>query len=317
MMFPLVSVIISLYNKEDFIGDTINAVLNQTYSNLEIIVVDDGSTDNSRNIVQKIRDSRVKFYCQTNKGPGAAQNFGFHLSSGTYIKFLDADDLLKEDTIEGQVNSLKNKVDSISYVEWQKFQYNVPSSKNIKNTIHKTCTPIEYLTFEGRPQMLQSGQFLLPRKIFANSGLWNENLTLINDTEFYIRLFLSSRTLIFSERGMLFYRVLSDKFSVSKIATRRAMFSAIISTDLSAKYLLDYESSERVLTLIGKMYQMVLEWTYPEHKTLTKLLERRHTLVPKKYWKPTPSGFYFNLLMKIFGWKLSKRAQLIYYSFKY
>ena len=87
-----VSVIIPVYNKQDYIKRTINSVLNQTYKNFEIIVVDDGSTDNSLKAIKQIKDKRIKVFAQKNLGVSNARNKGIKQAKGNYIAFLDADD---------------------------------------------------------------------------------------------------------------------------------------------------------------------------------------------------------------------------------
>ena len=87
------SVIIPTYNRAGFISKTIDSFLQQTYSNFEIIVVDDGSTDNTRAVVEAIRDSRIKYYWKNNAERGAARNFGAARAKGDYLNFFDSDDI--------------------------------------------------------------------------------------------------------------------------------------------------------------------------------------------------------------------------------
>ena len=102
-MSSLVSVVIPVYNSAPYIKETINSVLRQTYSNIEIIVVDDGSTDNSIDIIKGIKDERIRIYIQENQGPAAARNKGMELSLGAYIAFNDADDTWLENKLELQL----------------------------------------------------------------------------------------------------------------------------------------------------------------------------------------------------------------------
>lgn len=88
----LISVIIPLYNKAKYIGRTLASVLGQTWQDFEVIVVDDGSTDDGGAVVQACGDPRVRLIRQANQGPGAARNRGIRLSAGSYLTFLDADD---------------------------------------------------------------------------------------------------------------------------------------------------------------------------------------------------------------------------------
>lgn len=89
----LFSVIIPTYNRADFIGKTIQSVLNQTYTNFEVIVVDDGSTDNTEEIVKTITDNRIYYYKKENAERGAARNYGKEKAKGDYLNFFDSDDL--------------------------------------------------------------------------------------------------------------------------------------------------------------------------------------------------------------------------------
>ena len=107
MSEPLVSVIIPVYNKREFIEETINSVLGQSYGKFEIIVVDDGSTDNSLEVVEAIEDPRLQVFSQSNFGVERARNFGFSQSSGSFIVFLDADDLMRSNRLTKQLEPFK------------------------------------------------------------------------------------------------------------------------------------------------------------------------------------------------------------------
>ena len=96
---PLVSIIIPAYNARRLIGESIDSVLNQTYSNCEILVIDDGSTDGTRAFLQHRYGDQIRYIYQKNQGRGAARNYGLRLARGKYIQFLDADDLILPDKI--------------------------------------------------------------------------------------------------------------------------------------------------------------------------------------------------------------------------
>ena len=96
----LFSVIIPTYNRANMIGKAIDSVLAQTYTNWELIIVDDGSTDNTKDVVQSYNDSRIKYFYQENKGRSVARNYGIELSKGDYISFLDDDDYYLENFLE-------------------------------------------------------------------------------------------------------------------------------------------------------------------------------------------------------------------------
>ena len=107
-MKPLISVIVPVYNVEEYLPKCLESIINQTYKNLEIILVDDGSTDNSGIICEDYaeKDKRIKVVHQTNLGISAARNAGLDLCSGDYITFVDSDDYIECDEIEVLVDQI-------------------------------------------------------------------------------------------------------------------------------------------------------------------------------------------------------------------
>lgn len=103
----MISVVIPLYNKEKSIAQTLECVLNQTYKDFEIVVVDDGSKDNGAAIVEQFADSRIHLVRQANRGVSAARNRGIEEAQGEYVAFLDADDVWQADHLENLVNLIR------------------------------------------------------------------------------------------------------------------------------------------------------------------------------------------------------------------
>ena len=115
---PKVSVIIPVYNGANYITETLNSVLIQAYKNIEVIVVNDGSTDKTEEIVKSFGD-RIRYFVQKNKGVSSARNFGLLKAEGEYVQFLDADDLLFEDKIFNQIEFfIKNPSNNVVYCRY-------------------------------------------------------------------------------------------------------------------------------------------------------------------------------------------------------
>lgn len=130
--FPLVSVILCNYNYERFIAEAIDSVLCQTYDNFELIIVDDGSTDNSRDVIRSYSDQRIHFITQKNQGQAAAFNAGFNSSKGEIICFLDSDDYWMPDKIAMVVDVFKQG--NYSIVQHNKYVINADS--DLTGAIH-------------------------------------------------------------------------------------------------------------------------------------------------------------------------------------
>lgn len=321
MYCPLVSIIVSCYNAEEYIAATLESLLAQTYQHIEIIVVDDGSADASAQIIKGYQDKRITYHFQENKGQCSALNKGFALSSGSFIKFYDADDILHPGSIEGQVKALEGKSDTeISFIEWKRFFNNkLPDDINgiCHNTIHRDCTPAEHITFTSGTPMFQCGMWLLPRALLYKTGLWDERLSLINDTEFFSRVFTKVSKLIFSESGLTLYRTNFKSGSLSSDFSKKGIKSAILSIDLMAQSFLQIENSERIQKIIALSYVMVLEWAFPAQRTYYRIIEKRLAIYPESYIIHTQSGRAYNAIMKLFGWKIAKKLAKKYYKIRY
>ena len=152
-MEPLVSIVIPVYNVENFVKDTLSSVCNQTYKNIEIICVDDGSTDNSLSVLNfySEKDKRIKVLSQSNSGVSAARNNGIRAAEGEYICFLDSDDFMHPQNVELQVKAITDSGADIVYCRFK----NVPedagpgSFKNLKAADFKLSnTPLADFIFK-------------------------------------------------------------------------------------------------------------------------------------------------------------------------
>ncbi len=117
-MKPLVSIIIPVYNSASFLAECLDSIIKQSYKNLEIICINDGSTDNSLSIIKKYikYDKRIKYYSQSNKGQSAARNLGLKMCRGEFVSFVDSDDMIDLDTISKAIYLFKyKKVDAVIY----------------------------------------------------------------------------------------------------------------------------------------------------------------------------------------------------------
>lgn len=172
----MVSVIINVYNGEKFIKKCLDCIINQTYKNLEILVVNDGSTDNTLNIINSYKDKRIRVITTENKGLSLSRNIGIDNAKGEYLYFIDVDDFIELDTIEYLYNLIKKyntKMSSCRPVDV--FDYNV-------NIINKK-EEIKVMTTEEMLKMLLLGK--------ARVGtIWNKLIhkSLFNDIRFEDRI---------------------------------------------------------------------------------------------------------------------------------
>jgi glycosyltransferase involved in cell wall biosynthesis len=311
-----------MYNGGKYIEEALQSIISQTYINIEIIVVNDGSTDSGPGIVERMIsvDSRIKMFHQSNKGQCAASNEGFRRSSGSYIKFFDADDILAPGTIASQVKVLEKATDMDgSYIDYIRFfddDLNTTDRYILPALINYDCSPIEYIKFHGSPQMFNNALWLFKRELFEKTGLWDERLSVNNDGEFFPRILQFVNRLYYAPEGKLFYRTNFNSGSLSQQTSLKGIQSALLSVDLMAGYVRTMEQSEVIEKIIAQSYSRVLGASYPAHPAITKLVEKKLAAYDRSYYKTSTAGTY-GLFEKLLGWKLAKRIQLAYYKLRY
>lgn len=172
---PSVSVIIPVYNGEKYLDDSIKSILQQTIQPLEIIVVNDGSTDGTEKIAKKYGDV-IRYVYQQNGGVAAARNKGLELVRGEYIAFIDADDIWVENKLELQLELFRKNPDHDMVIGLLK---RIPFSKMSK-IIHEESKNGEYV--------LQFGCAILKKKIFDKVGIFDESMIIGEDVDLFLRI---------------------------------------------------------------------------------------------------------------------------------
>ena len=188
-MKPLVSILITAYNGEDTIAYTLDSAIAQTWQRKEIIVVDDGSTDRTAEVVRQFKD--VKLVSTENQGLSGAQNNAFPLSQGDYIQYLDADDLLAPDKIERQLAALgdfDNRRVLLSS-PWAPFYYRIRHARFIRNSLCQDLSPVEWLLRKiGENLHMQNATWLVSRELAEAAGPWDTRLDFDQDGEYFCRV---------------------------------------------------------------------------------------------------------------------------------
>jgi glycosyltransferase involved in cell wall biosynthesis len=197
-----VSVIMPCYNGERFIADAIRSFLAQTYANKELIVVDDGSTDRSAEIVAGFGNA-VKLISQPNEGPSAARNRGLHAAKGEFIAFLDADDWWAPNFLEAMVSALAGSDAVLAYCGWQ----NVLADGSTRPPF----VPPDYETPDKRVNLLSNASLwpihgmLTRRADLLALGGFDERLLMCEDYDLWLRLTFT-RPIVRVAQVLAYYR---------------------------------------------------------------------------------------------------------------
>ena len=204
---PLVSVIIPVYNGEDYINDSIKSALGQTYKNIEVIVIDDGSTDKTKKICESFKN-KIKYIFKENGGVSTALNLGIKKSKGEYISWLSHDDLYKPNKIELEIKELSKFMDKNTIVF---SNFDLINSEGIvfSKTNHTFFYKKEELTSGIMPVIMGAVNgctTLINKECFNECGLFDEKLKTVQDYDMWLRLF-SKYPSTFIDKHLVQYRV--------------------------------------------------------------------------------------------------------------
>nr|WP_317199874.1 glycosyltransferase [uncultured Psychrobacter sp.] len=198
MSTPLISVVIPVYNKEDYLEKCLDSVVNQTYLALEIILINDGSTDRSPLICKEYadRDSRIRFIDKDNQGVSITRNLGIHSSKGDWLYFLDSDDFLEIDAFEILIKAAKSTNADIIFFDCRRFR---PTDVALdrKPIVYKEYTDLKSFLDETNLSPVSAWLNFFRREIvLENKVVFNKNLKHNEDALFVYSLYCHAQKIV-------------------------------------------------------------------------------------------------------------------------
>ena len=224
---PFFSVIIPLYNKERSIKTTLNSVINQSFTDFEIIIINDGSTDNGEAIVAAIPDSRISFYNKKNQGVSHARNYGIEKANGNYISFLDADDFWHSTHLENLYKLSKDFPDAQIYCTSYMIKFSIDSFKKtyLFDIDEQFRGYIDNFFRSSRfDSIIHTGNCAINAYLFDKDMLFDTNMRSGQDTDLWIRLALNYKTAIDNTSKTYTYVKNSGSLSNSNFVKDRILF---------------------------------------------------------------------------------------------
>ncbi|TWO34372.1 glycosyltransferase family 2 protein [Seonamhaeicola sediminis] len=216
-MYPLISIIIPTYNREDIIGQTLESIKNQTYINWECLIVDDGSLDETKRLIESFAkaDSRFKYLERPKdklKGPNSCRNFGYSYSKGELVHFFDSDDLYKRETLMSIVSVFKNDIDVI-VCKSELIDFN--SGEVLKENNIESETLIQDF-FVEKINFYVCGPFWNKDFLKNQKELFDEAIGNGDDWDFNLRMLYKKPRLKFLNEALLQVRIHPNSFSREK-----------------------------------------------------------------------------------------------------
>ncbi len=308
-MGPLVCILIPAYNAEKWIGQTLQSALAQTWNHKEVIVVDDGSTDQTLAVCRQFESSSVKVVSQSNQGASAARNAALAQAQGDYIQWLDADDALAPDKIEHQMQRVAQGAGGRTLLSsaWSTFYYRLRAGRPARNRLWDDLQPNEWAVRSMSDNAWMGIQtWLISRELTSATGKWNETLSADDDGEYVSRLICASDRILFVGEAESYVRrsnlgsLSSNAHSANKVDSQyRSSLSQI-------QNWLQLDNSPVMRSACVEYLQRWLIYFYPEHMAIVDhLRELARELggelhVPELGWKYRP-------VQRTLGWGPAKR----------
>jgi len=312
-MKPLVSILIPAYNAQEWIADTIQSALGQTWARREIIVVDDGSRDRTAAIARRFASRKVEVLTQDNQGPAAARNTALTVAQGDYIQWLDADDLLAADKVEMQMEVAERLQDPrILYSgAWGYFFYRTSRAEFTPTALWCDLSPVEWLTRKLAQNLhMQTDSWLVSRELTEAAGPWDTRLARDNDGEYFCRVILASKGVRFIPGARSYYRR-SGAGSVAHIGrsnTKRE--SLFLSMQLHMDYLRSLEDSPETREACVRYMQTWLPWFYGQRVDIERQLEQLAAELGGRLERPR-FPWKYAWIERVLGWRIARETKLL------
>lgn len=307
---PLVSILIPCYNAGRWLAATLESALAQTDVSCQVIVIDDGSKDDSARIAAAFQSRGVTCLAQPNRGAAAARNTALQAARGDFVQFLDADDLLAPDKISRQLAALAHApADALAAGPWGTFAGTHETATFEPQAVWADHAPIDWLVSSwSGGGMFPPIAWLTPRRVLERAGPWDETLTLDDDGEYFTRVLLQSSAVRFVPEARSYYRShdgprLSD---ARGLAAARSSHRSCVSKE---RLLLAAEDSPRTRHAVASHWQrFAWEQFTAAPELAAAALSRARQLAPDL---PPPAGSAsYRFLARLLGWPRARRLQL-------
>ncbi len=271
----VISIIMPVYNGERYLSLAINSVINQSFDNWELFVIDDGSVDNSKDVILSYSDKRINFIQKKNGGQASARNLGLQYSKGKFIAFLDCDDFWEENFLKSQVEILNKGFDLVFSNGFVLNGFQMSRSKlNPGEGIYWGYTG--FVKFINGNFFIPTSSVLVSRKLLFAVGLFDENLNIKNAEDFDLwgRLFLQGCKAFGNSETLINYRIHSNQSSLDDYSNQKSVLNSLF------KFTLCYELyRDLYLAILSRVFTLK---TYKDKLFLQLYLSNLVRLSP--YW---------------------------------
>lgn len=309
---PLVSILIPCHNAAPWLAATLESTLAVTWPEREIIVVDDGSTDASLDILRNYEGRGIRVIEQPNRGASAARNAALRAARGDWFQFLDADDLLAPDKIANQLTRPALIGPNTTFTSaWGRFREDPRTAIFVDSPLCATLAPREFLLrYCNHDCMMHPAAWLVPRAVALQAGPWDETLSLNDDGEYFARVALASDRLVYCPGARSFYRS-GLPTSLSRQTSHRHLESALHAAESITRRMRENLGDDpEVRRAAANLFQRFAHDYYPLDTALTAAAETAARELGGATIQPL-GGRGFQIARRVVGWKMARRLQVV------
>jgi glycosyltransferase involved in cell wall biosynthesis len=315
-MKDLVSVIIPLYNSASGLERTMRAVLAQEHVPLEVILVDDGSSDNSYELARQYVGDKVQVLQQRNAGAAIARNTGLAAARGAYIQFLDAGDLIDKEKIAAQVAALEKQPGHVAVCGYKQFTTEADLHNGIfpdqSSFIYSSDDPQDFLVRlwggYGEMNFIQTNCWLVPRTVIDRAGPWRAYRCPDDDGEFFARVLLAGKGVVHVPGVYNYYHIEEGGVNqLSRSTNHKYLMNTLLTIALKHDYLRNYNPSHPAINkAIAAQYFRFAVDMFPSQKVLSGIAWRRFLALHEKPPRIQLGGTLIETIHRLFGWRAAR-----------
>ena len=329
---PLVTVVVPAFNAGPYVGETLRSVLGQTHQNLDVIMVDDGSSDDTIAQARAFSDPRLRVLEQPNRGACAARNRALVEARGDYLQYLDADDLLSPSKIERQLALLQASPDGCVSVSGTVYFEDGTDPESGRDSPGypglDSDDPVQWLLDLWTPGpagygpkrwgMAPTHAWLVPRAVAEAAGPWDPAIAQDQDGEYFARVALASVGVRWEPEGRAYYRKFPHDDSVSRGRSERHLRGRLRAINSKARHVLPRateDSRHQAFAALARQYRDVAFHAYPTYPNVVREAEWRAARLGG-YDMTFHHGTRLRHVERLAGWKAAKRISHSYRAFR-
>lgn len=305
----LVSILIPAHNAASWIADAIESALGQTHDNLEIVVVDDGSTDGTARIASHYVSERVRLIRGSARGGNVARNTALAAATGEYIQFLDADDVLSPEKIELQLARLAQAPPgSVACCEWAHFETGRMVSAHFRPEPEwRDLSPVDWLVASHLGGgMMPPHAWLTPREQADLAGPWADRVMRNQDGEYFARVVLASSGVVFTPGARVYYRRQPGGWRHNRAPA--VVEGLLWAQESIARGILQHENSARTRAAMATSFDRIAFEIFPYNRRCAQFALARAKEFQGSAFR-IPTNGIFGRFARLVGWRLARIVQ--------